>query len=171
MPERKGPRRRAIYGISRVDDDKKSKHCWIVHIERRRRVWHRSFSDGVYGGKTHALRAARAFRDGLLVSSLPMTRAEYASIRRKSNRSGFPGVCRRGDNAQTSLRKPVDPACWIAFWTMPDGKRAIRKFSIAKYGERTAFKRAKNMRKEALAVMEGVFVSRGLKHWLQRQGG
>ena len=47
-----GPRRRAIYGISRVDDEKKRTHCWIVHIERKRRVWHRSFSDGVYGGKT-----------------------------------------------------------------------------------------------------------------------
>ena len=69
-------------------------HCWIVHIERRRRVWNRSFSDGVYGGKTNALRAARAFRDEILVSHLPMTRAEYAAIRRKNNRSGFPGVYR-----------------------------------------------------------------------------
>ena len=86
------PRRRAIYGITRVDDEKKHTHCWIVHIERRRRVWHRSFSDGVYGGKTNALRAARAFRDEILVSHLPMTRAEYAAIRRKNNRSGFPGV-------------------------------------------------------------------------------
>ena len=171
MPESKGSRRRAIYGITRVDDSKKSMHCWIVHIERRRRVWHRSFSDGVYGGKTHALRAARAFRDELLASSFPMTRAEYAAIKRKNNRSGVPGVCRRGGNAQASSRKPVDPAYWIAFWTMPDGKRAIRKFSITKYGEKTAFKRAKDMRREALAAMDGLFASRGLKHWLRRHGG
>jgi len=166
MPESKGPRRRAIYGISRVDDGKKSKHCWIVHIERRRRVWHRTFSDGVYGGKTHALRAARAFRDELLASSFPMTRAEYAAIRRKNNRSGVAGVFRRGHDGN-----PVDPANWMAFWTTPDGKRATRKFSIAKYGEKTAFKRAKDTRKEALAAMDGLYASRGLKHWLRRHGG
>ena len=163
------PRRRAIYGISRADDEKKHTHRWIVHIERKRRVWHRSFPDGVYGGKTNALRAARAFRDELLVSHPPMTRAKYAAIRRKNNRSGVPGVYRRGSDEQTVLGKPVQPACWIAFWTMPDGKRTIRKFSIAKYGERIAFEHAKAARKQALALMDGLHAnSPGLKRWLQQ---
>ena len=61
LPGSKGPRSRAIYGICRVDDDKKRMHGCIVRIERKRRVWSRSFSDRSYGGKTHALRAARAF--------------------------------------------------------------------------------------------------------------
>jgi hypothetical protein len=95
-----------------------------------------------------------------------MTRAEYAAIRRRNNRSGVAGVFRRGHKGN-----PVDPPNWIAFWTMPDGKRAARKFSIAKYGEKTAFKRAKDTRKEALAAMDGLYASQGLKHWLRRHGG
>ena len=68
-----------------------------------------------------------------------------------------------------SLGKPVDPAYWIAFWTMPDGKRAIRKFSIGKYGEKTAFERAKAARKRALALMDGLHAnSPGLKTWLRQ---
>ena len=163
------PRRRAIYGITRVDERRNARTAGSFASSARRRVWHRSFSDGVYGGKTHALRAARAFRDELLVSHLPMTRAEYAAIRRKNNRSGVPGVHRRGSDDQTVLGKPVEPAYWIAFWTMPDGKRAIRKFSIGKYGEKTAFEHAKAARKQALALMDGLHAnSPRLKRWLQR---
>ena len=168
-PKHKGPGVRAIYGITRVENENKHTHCWIVHIQRRRRVWHRIFSDGVYGGKTHALRAAKAFRDGLLVSHLPMTRAEYAAIRRKNNRSGVAGVFRGGSDAQTTFGRSVEPAYWIAFWTMPNGKRAIRKFSIAKYGEKTAYKHAKDMRKRALAEMDGLHSnSLELTRWLRR---
>jgi hypothetical protein len=99
-----------------------------------------------------------------------MTRAEYAAIRRKNNRSGVPGVFRQV-SVETNSAGPVERAFWIAFWTKPDAKRAIRKFSIAKYGERTAFKRAKDIRREALAVMDGLYMSRGLKDWLRRHGG
>ena len=168
VPKSKRPRRRAIYGITRVDDDHKHMHCWIVHLQRKRRIWHRAFSDGVHGGKSHALEAARAFREKVLASHLPMTRAEYAAIRRKNNLSGVPGVHRRDGNAGTTLGKRLEPACWIAFWTLPDGKRAIRKFSIGKYGERSAFKHAKAARQSALAAMDGLYATGGLKRWLQQ---
>jgi hypothetical protein len=168
MPESRGPRRSSSYGIGRVDDDKKSMHCWVVHIERKRRVWHRSFSDGVCGGKAKALHAARAFRDEVLVSHSPMTRAENASIRRSNNRSGVPGVLRQA-SVETTAAGPVERAYWIAYWTKPDGKRSIRKFSIRKYGEKDAFKRAKAARKQALAEMDVPHTtSRGLKNWLRR---
>ena len=168
MPESKGLRGRGTYGIGRVDNDTKSMHSWIVHIQRKRRVWHRSFSDGVYGGKAKALRAARAFRDEVLVSHPPMTRADNASIRRTNNRSGVPGVFRHA-TVETTLAGPVVRAFWIAYWTKPDGKRAIRKFSIRKYGEKNALKRAKATRKHALAEMgEPHTNSRGLKNWLRR---
>jgi len=168
MPEDKGPRPRNTYGIGRVDDDKKSMHRWVIHIERKRRVWHRSFSDGVYGGKAKALRAARAFRDELLVLHSPMTRAENASIRRSNNRSGVPGVFRQA-SVETTVAGPVERASWIAYWTTPDGKRSIRKFSIRKYGEKGALDRAKAARKSALAEMDDPHTtSRGLRYWLRR---
>ena len=51
-----------------------------------------------------------------------------------------------------------------------DGKRAIRKFSIRKYGETNAFQRAKTTRKGALTEMgEPHANSRGLKNWLRRR--
>ena len=134
MPESKGPRGRSTYGIGRVDDDKKSMHCWIVHIQRKGRVWHRSFSDGVSMGEKRKLSMPPAFRDEVLVSHPPMTRAENASIGRTNNRSGVPGVLHYA-SVETNSAGPVERAFWIAFWTKPDAKRAIRKFSIAKYGE------------------------------------
>jgi len=162
------PRRRAIYGISRADDDAKRQHCWIVHIERRRRVLRRTFSDGLHGGRWKALGAARAFRDELLVSHPPMTRAEYAALIRKNNRSGVPGVFRQV-SVETTSAGAVERASWIAYWTKPDGKRAIRKFSIRRYGEKDAFARAKAARKRALAEMdEPHTTSRGLRNWLRR---
>ena len=157
VPKSDRPRRRAIYGITRVDDDHRRMHCWIVHIERKQHAWKQNFSDGAFGGKLRALQAARAFRDEVLASQLPMTRGEYAAIRRRNNRSGVPGVHRRGDEP-----------CWIAFWTRPDGSQAIRKFSIKKYGEKAAFERAKAARLEALSAMDDLRASPALKRWLQR---
>lgn len=165
----KTPRNGGIYGIHRVDDDGKRMHCWIVRIERKRRIWNRHFSDGVYGGRTHALRAAQAFRDELLVSHSPMTRAENVAIRRRNNRSGVAGVYRQVD-VGISRGKPVERASWVAFWTKSDGKRAIRKFSIGKYGETKAYELAKSVRRRALASMDEPYVtSEGLKNWLRRR--
>ena len=110
------PRRGANYGITRVDDDKRRSHCWIVRIQRKRRYWQGYFSDRVYGGKTKALHAARAFRDEVLVSHLPMSRGQNASIRRTNNRSGVPGVFRRVDFETTTVGQ-VERASWIAYWT------------------------------------------------------
>jgi hypothetical protein len=51
----------------------------------------------------------------------------------------------------------------------PDGKRAIRKFSLRKYGEKIAFARAKAARKRALAEMDEPYTnSRGLRNWLRQ---
>ena len=161
-------RRGANYGITRVDDDKRRSHCWIVRIQRKRLYWQGYFSDRVYGGKTKALDAARAFRDELLVSHLPMTRGENASVRRANNRSGVSGVFRRVDFETTSVGQ-VERASWIAYWTKSDGKRVIRKFSIRKYGETKAFQHAKMARKRALNEMQEPYVnSRALKNWLRR---
>lgn len=161
-------RRQSIYGIWRVDHDKSRTHCWIVRIQRRQRVWRRSFADGLYGGKSKALQAARAFRDEILSLHPPMTRAEYASIKRRNNRSGVPGVCRHVAVEMVS-GKPIERAYWIAFWMTRDGRSARRKFSVAKHGEKKAYQRAKAARVDALAAMDGLYAtSRGLKGWLRR---
>jgi hypothetical protein len=163
-------RQTKIYGIWRLDDDKFRTHCWVVRIQRRHRVWRRYFSDGSCGGKANALRAARAFRDELLHAHPPMTRAEYAAIRRKNNRSGFPGVCRHVA-AVVRSGKPVERTYWIAFWMTPDGKSVRRKLSVDRYGEKGAYRRAKAIREQGLAALNKPFVgSPGLKNWVRRHG-
>jgi len=112
--------------------------------------------------------AARAFRDEILSSHPPMTRAEYASIKRRNNRSGVPGVCRHVAVEMVS-GKPIERAYWIAFWMTRDGRSARRKFSVARHGEKKAYQRAKAARVDALAAMDGLYAtSSGLKGWLRR---
>ena len=167
-PQSKTKRGSAIYGIWRVDDERSRTHCWIVRIQRRQKVWRRSFSDGIHGGKTNALRAARAFRDEVLSLHQPMTRAEYANIRRRNNQSGVPGVCHHVASTISSGR-PAARTYWIAFWTTPDGKPVRRKFSIRKFGDEGAFKHAKASRRQGVAALNGPYVtSPGLKNWIRR---
>ncbi len=161
-------RKPGIYGIWRVDSDRSRTHCWVVRLQRRHRIWRRFFSDGAYGGKAKALRAARTYRDEILAAHPPMTRADYAAIVRGSNRSGVPGVCRYVATMKT-LGKPVARAYWIAFWTLPNGKSARRKFSVAKHGEAGALKRAKAARRQALSTLNMPYVnSPKMMHWLRQ---
>jgi hypothetical protein len=53
--------------ISRIDRESNGTHCWKVLVRRKNRVSDRNFSDGIYGGKQKALRAAIAWRDELLL--------------------------------------------------------------------------------------------------------
>jgi hypothetical protein len=108
----------------------------------------------MYGGKRKALRAAQAHRDELLVLHSPMTKAEYAAIKRKNNRSGLPGVCRYVA-VETLGGTTRARAYWIAFWTTSEGRPVHRKFSISKFGEEAAFSRAKAARQQALAALVG----------------
>jgi len=52
--------------ISRIGDDSKGDHAWIVTVQCKGERCVRPFSDGVYDGKEEALAAALAHRDLLL---------------------------------------------------------------------------------------------------------
>jgi hypothetical protein len=165
----KGSRLRAVYGIHRVDHASSRTHSWTVRIQRRGIVWRRSFADGKHGGKAAALRAARAFRDEVIAGHPPMTRAAYAAIRRKNNRSGFPGVCRILDADRLGDGKIIRRSYWLAFWTTADGKQERRKFSIERLGEKKAFEGARKSREEGLTSLKSLHVSsRGFGKWLRR---
>jgi len=158
---------RPHYGITRVDNERHRTFAWIVTIQRRNRIWRRSFSDRSHGGKGKALRAAKAFRDQILRQHPPMTRAEYCRIKRRNNKSGLAGVCRyvylEGQDSQT-----VERGYWLAFWTHAPGVGKRIKFSISRFGERGALRRARHARKEALAALDGEWInSTGLRQWLR----
>lgn len=135
--------------ISRIDDDKKRHHAWIVTVQRRGEAVVRSFSDGIYGGKEEALTAAIAHRDLLLSQHSQFEHQVWVRTRlRRNNTSGIPGVGRYETlaNAKTGRRA----AFWLASWIDEHGIGRKRKFLISHYGERRAKQLAIAERKRQL---------------------
>jgi hypothetical protein len=142
-------------GIRRRDNQSNRTHAWTVTIQRRGRIFHKYFSDGVHGGRKAAYRAAVAYRDGLVQRCRPIIRGEFAQIKKRSNRSGHVGIGKY--SVRTAQGKRIR-AYWIATWTPERGVPARqRKFSIAKYGERKAFLLAKHTRARAVAALRGAW--------------
>lgn len=135
--------------IYRIDHDRSHTHSWFVTVQRRSRIYHRHFTDSVYGRKQRALDATKTYRDGLLASLVPVTRAERCLIRKKNNRSGVSGVTRI-DTREKSRGRIYHRRYWVAQWPIGHGKAQTKKFSILRYGERGAFQRAFRVRQEAL---------------------
>ncbi len=140
-----------MHSISRVDHEASRTHSWLVRIQRRNRMHCRHFSDAAHGGKRRALQAAKAYRDDLIQRHSPLSRAEFCTIRKKTNRSGVSGVTRH----DTPGRTPTSPrhTFWLAQWPIGGGKAKKRKFSIKRYGERGAYLRALRARRAALLTL------------------
>lgn len=123
--------------IRRFDLDAKCDHGWVVTLQRKGAIIVKRFSDGVYGGKRNALKAAVAYRDSFLARDKPVDHQIWIRTRlRKNNTSGIPGVGRyevRDNPNSTSVR-----AFWLASWTDEHGASRKRKFSVAVYGEEEA---------------------------------
>jgi hypothetical protein len=138
-------------GIYRIDHPSSRTHSWLVTVQRRNCVFNRHFTDGVYGGKAKALAAARAYRASLLQRLPALTKREFCAITKKNNTSGISGVSRH----EAPGRTPTSPrqVFWLAQW--PIGKRRAkkRKFSVKKYGEDGAFRRAIAARRRALDLL------------------
>jgi len=122
--------------IQRVDNDSRGDHGWVVTLQRKGAILVKRFSDGVYGGKREALKAAVKHRDSFLALDRPIDHQIWIRTRlRKNNRSGIPGVVRyevKNDNAE-KVR-----TYWIAAWTDEHGATRQRKFPVARYGEEHA---------------------------------
>lgn len=139
----------AIQHIYRIDHAKSRTHSWFVTVQRRGRVYHRHFTDFVYGGKRKALEAAKVYRDTLIAKLKPLTRSEYCRIKKKNNRSGISGVTRI-DAKESHRGKIRHRRYWLAQWPIAGGKARMKKFSIQRYGERGARQRALRVRQQAL---------------------
>ncbi len=158
------------YAITRVDSNTSKTHGWVVCVQRRGEFWRKTFSDRVYGGKSYALAAATEYRDKAVAAHPPMSRAEYASIKRKNNRSGVPGLCRY-ETPTTAGGETKQKAYWVAGWPLK-GRRGKRvKFSVEDLGERGAYRKALEARRHALEELDQPYVnSRGLKSWMESRG-
>ncbi|AFM24669.1 AP2 domain-containing protein [Desulfomonile tiedjei] len=123
--------------ITRVDHDHKGDHGWIVTMQRKGAVIVKRFSDGIYGGKQKALKAAVEYRDSFLARDKPFDHQIWIRTRlRKNNKSGIPGVHRYEIKANPNTGNVR--VYWIAAWTNEHGVTRQRKFSVAQYGEEEA---------------------------------
>jgi len=135
--------------IYRIDHAKSRTHSWLVTVQRRGRIYHRHFTDAVYGGKRKALAAAKVYRDSLIASLRPLTRLERCRIKKRNNRSGISGVTKIETWEQNRGRR-YHRRYWLAQWPIGNGKAQTKKFSITRYGEHGARQRALQARQEAL---------------------
>lgn len=151
MPERL-PR-----GLSRIDTAVNHTHGYRVFLQRGRRKIVRLFSDGTYGGKRKARRAAQAFLQQLLAKHPPLSRAKRCAIKRRNNRSGVPGVTRYTDRWVNAKGQIIERDVWIARIPDPErlGKAKLVKFRISTHGVRGAFRLAVARRRDALRDLAG----------------
>jgi hypothetical protein len=141
-----------MLNIRRVDHDASSTHCWRVTVQRRKRIFVRDFSDGRHGGRQPAFQAARLCRDALINAHPPLSKPAYCAIRKKNNRSGISGLM-RVDKWQVQNGRRSRRLYWEAQWPIGNGKAQHKKFSISKYGEEGAKRKALAARRAALKAL------------------
>jgi hypothetical protein len=123
--------------ITRIDTEANRTHAWRVTLQRMNRIEMKSFSDGVFGGKRKALRAAIEYRDSLLAEHAVDKHRVWVRTRlRKNNTSGIPGVARYEVLANPNTGRRA--AFWLAFWVDEHGASRKRKFCVTLRGERQA---------------------------------
>ena len=144
--------------IHRIDEETNRTHCWFVTVQRRGKKYTKRFTDGVYGGKRKALQKAKVWRDEMTARHPPMTKKQYVSIKRKNNRSGVPGVCRYARVSVLSTGEVSERWYWVASWAVAYKRTRQVKFSIDKYGEEGAFKKACALRRQKVRQIEGDFL-------------
>ena len=83
---------------------------------------------------------------------IPLSKAAYCAIRKKNNRSGISGLT-RVDTWQIYKGRRFCRLYWDAQWPIGHGKAQHKKFSITKYGEHGAYRRAFTARNTALKAL------------------
>ena len=138
-----------LFGITRIDSG--GIHCWYVRLYEGQDCHSKTFSDGRYGGKRKALRAAKAWRDEVLAG------IEARGVQRRQRGRAptlFSGRSSSGVDG-VKLRHHIDPrgyraVSWAAEWHDRPYHRVTRTFSVRKYGYRGAFLWAAYTRAKAI---------------------
>ena len=143
--------------ISRQEKSPKAAAGWKVSLTRRGKNMFKSFADSKYGGKTKALKAAKAWREQILESTSDV---DYVLWRRKKrsrpNGSGIIGVGRYRVRYVASRH-----LVWEASWQDADSKRHARRFFVSVHGERGAKALACAARREAMQELKQELIRRG----------
>lgn len=139
-------------GIVRIDSD--STHGWQVRVYRFGKTFSKLFSDRKHGGRDAARAAALAYRDGLEgdVAALPETPRPRRLVRAfPDGRDGATGVARAIKHDRRGLAHEV----YTVSWNPSPGVARGTSFSIRRYGEAEAFRRACALRWAKMREIHG----------------
>ncbi len=133
-------------GISRIDS--RNTHCWFVRTYRDGKVLSKTFTDGVYGSKEEALKAAKEYRAEYERMNPPSY--EYKRLRTKppsNNKTGVVGVSETYGRSHGNRGDKMP--CFSVTWVPTPNKPRCKKFFFSKYGGReSAFQAAIDFRKD-----------------------
>lgn len=116
---------------------------WRLSIRRRGEMISRFFTAANYGGMDQAFQAAITLREDINSEFRPLTKRERHAVLSSANTSGVPGVTRLADGH------------WKAFIRYADGRHKTKYFSVRRYGEEEAKRRAICAREELLMDVQG----------------
>ena len=146
-------------GISRIDSEACRTYGWYVRARFHGKVISKLFSDKKYGGKAKALMKARRFYkksyEKLIkkYSDFDVNKVPVKIIvsQNKKNNTGIVGV-------QKLTKYNSGGSVYIAYrvnWTDKTGKSRNKFFSVEKWGDKKAFKLAREYRTKM--VMENYY--------------
>jgi hypothetical protein len=144
-----------LKGISRIDST--NTHGWFVRVYRNDVIYSKLFSDSRYGDKDKALGAAKAYRDEFEIlldrkDKYPRRNNRLPVVtKNRRNKTGVVGVCHR----KRRLPSGKVAECYSVTWAPEPNVQKCTSFSIAKYGKRQAFKKAKELREKMVKSMMG----------------
>lgn len=154
---------KAMYGISRIDDDLYRTHAWRVSLRRQGKLHVKNFPDKKYGGKRKAQQAAKLYRDDIIRDNPPTTRKQFCATVRRNNTSGIPGVYTYGKRYALKDGSIRETRYWEAHWPVGENGSAKASFSYNTFGEEKAKALAIQARQAGIARLKGVF-------WASKRG-
>ncbi|MDR1432883.1 MAG: hypothetical protein LBI61_00895 [Puniceicoccales bacterium] len=139
-------------GISRIDS--KTTKGWLVRGYKNGIRYSKLFSDRKLGGESVSLGKAIVCRNELAarLCAIPSKpRSQKIVSHDKRNQTGVLGVSRLSKNGKGDKKLGF----YSVTWRPAKGKQKCTSFSIAKYGETLAFKKAVSLRYERLCTAYG----------------
>ena len=123
--------------------------CYRVRIHRQGTLFMEYFPFKNFPDEQAALAAAKKYWQEVREAFPRLTAKENAQVERRKSLSGTVGVSR-----VVQTVKGNEYEFWRATFTDSRGARRVRQFSINKYGEAEAKKKALQTRKEGLAQLD-----------------
>jgi hypothetical protein len=157
MSKVKKTRSKAMYGISRIDDDIHRTHAWRVSLRRQGKMHVKNFPDKKYGGKRKALNLAKEHRDKVIKKYPPTTRKQFCTVIRRNNNTGISGVCTYAKPYVLKDGTVKEIRYWEANWPDENNQNVSVSFSVKTYGETVARYMAIRAREKGLKKVTGYF--------------